>query len=124
MTSEEKKLEQRFGKQSPFLVPEGYFDDFTSRLMEQLPERKAKKIKLPPGIWRKYRPAMLVAACSCAAIFGVSVYLHTGNTNEKQMASEHIIKMQAKSSDEGFIEQAADYSMLDNDDIYAYVSGN
>jgi hypothetical protein len=124
MTNEEKNLEQRFGKQSPFLMPEGYFDDFTSRLMEQLPERKPKKVKLSLSIWKKYRPAMLAVACSCAAIFSIAVYLHTGNTNEKQMVSERMMKVQVKSSEEGFIEQAADYSMLDNDDIYAYVSGN
>jgi hypothetical protein len=40
------------------------------------------------------------------------------------MVSERMMKVQVKSSEEGFIEQAADYSMLDNDDIYAYVSGN
>lgn len=37
---EDKDLLSKYGRKNPFTVPEGYFQDFNERLMEQLPEKK------------------------------------------------------------------------------------
>lgn len=38
---EDKDLLKKYGKKNPFTVPEGYFQNFNERLMEQLPEKKS-----------------------------------------------------------------------------------
>ena len=40
MNYEDKEIQERFGKENPFRVPEGYFDQLTERVMSQLPERE------------------------------------------------------------------------------------
>ena len=37
---EDKDLLKKYGKKNPFTVPEGYFQDFSEKLMEQLPEKE------------------------------------------------------------------------------------
>ena len=47
MEREERFIEEKFGRRTPFKVPEGYFDDFASQLMQSLPEsedRPAAKV--------------------------------------------------------------------------------
>ena len=44
MSNEEKILVQRFGKQTPFKVPEGYFESFEQSLMENLPQPEAQVV--------------------------------------------------------------------------------
>ena len=34
MISEEKFIAEKFGRREPFRVPDGYFDDFASQMME------------------------------------------------------------------------------------------
>ena len=36
---EEKELFQKIGKENPFKVPEGYFENLTQQVMERLPEK-------------------------------------------------------------------------------------
>ena len=38
MIKEEQILKSRYGTQSPFRVPEGYFDELASRVMASVPE--------------------------------------------------------------------------------------
>ena len=38
MIAEEKDLERRFGKQQPFRVPDGYFDNLAANIMDKFPE--------------------------------------------------------------------------------------
>ena len=38
MIKEEQILKFRYGTQSPFRVPEGYFDELASRVMASVPE--------------------------------------------------------------------------------------
>ena len=39
MTREENILKERFGKENPFKVPDGYFDHLTERIMDNLPDQ-------------------------------------------------------------------------------------
>lgn len=55
-------LDNSKNKKIPFKVPENYFEDFNTKIMEQLPiENKSKKV-IP--LWKKVLPiAVAVAAC-------------------------------------------------------------
>ena len=62
MNYEDKEIQERFGKENPFRVPEGYFDQLTERVMSQLPEREqqAEHISLT-----ERRPKSSMHCCRC-----------------------------------------------------------
>ncbi len=99
MIQEEQYLKETAGKRNAFKVPDGYFEQLTSQVMAQLPEKKARTTML--------RRWMYAAACSVAILLlGVTYYMH-------QQTHEEIV---AESS---YIDEVADYAMIDNMDIYA-----
>ena len=110
--NEETYIKSRMGTKNPFTVPEGYFDSFTARMMEQLPERtvaeapkRARTLSL--------RPWMYAAACAVMVLFSATVYFsqtETAGTPEQVVASTSV---------ENYLDEAADYAMVDNHDIYA-----
>ena len=55
MTREENILKERFGKQNPFKVPDGYFDHLTEKIMENLPEQEVRVIDIRSRqtLWQK-----------------------------------------------------------------------
>ena len=86
-------------KQNPFKVPEGYFDSFAEHVMQQLPQRQAKA----KHMW--LRPWMYAAASLLVA-----------NSDASEMA--------AANASDSYIEEAADYAMIDNEDIYYLLAEN
>jgi hypothetical protein len=109
MTNEELYLKERVGQKNPFRTPEGYFDQFTANIMAQLPERQpmenksvAKKVAMPIRHW------FYAAACVAALLVtAFSFHFHNTTDNQQQVAFS-----------ETYIDEAADYAMLDNTDIY------
>lgn len=123
MEQEEKKLEQLYGKKNPFIVPEGYFEDFASTMMEQIPQKETGTVRLRPTVWMRIRPVVLGAASIFAVIFSVSVYL-SNHVLTGQQAQTTINADQANPSSYNDVDLAVDYAMIDNEDIYSYVSEN
>ena len=112
MTNEEKYLRERVGQKNPFRTPEGYFDQFTANVMAQLPERSlkiadqqpvAKKVAMPLRHW------FYAAACVAALLVtAFSFHFHEVDKGQPQQVAVS----------ESYIDEAADYAMLDNMDIY------
>ena len=109
--NEEKYLEERLAKRNPFRVPEGYFESFADRVMEQLPpqQQKAKRTLL--------RPWMYAAACLVVAVFCIAVYFSRVDTP----ATSEMPQMAVTDT---YMDEAADYVMIDNTDIYACLADN
>jgi hypothetical protein len=123
MIKEEKYLVDRFGKKQPFSVPEGYFDQFASQFMEQLPEREEEAVVVrldSHSRWSTIR-RWSVAACLAVALAGVGMWAFQGESSKATGAAD--AGQFAASNYNTAIDQAADYAMMDNGDIYAYVSG-
>ena len=40
MNTEDKFLKTQFGNKRPFKVPDGYFEDFASQILDKLPDRE------------------------------------------------------------------------------------
>lgn len=124
MIAEEKYLEDKYGKKQPFKVPNGYFNSFAENLMDKLPEQQPA---MTPHIsmwrkWRKLRLTVAVAASVCAVMFSVMTFMHDTKPAHSQLANNHTTKT-VTSDSYNTLDVAADYTMLDNDDIYALVSG-
>lgn len=124
MIAEEKYLEDKYGKKQPFKVPNGYFGSFAENLMDKLPEQQPV---MTPHIsmwrkWRKLRLTVAVAASVCAVMFSVMTFMHNTKPTHSPLASNHTTKTVTNDS-YNTLDVAADYTMLDNDDIYVLVSG-
>ena len=98
----EAKLLERFGADTHFTVPEGYFDSLTNRVMARIAERRRRR-RL---VWR-WAAAALLAGCVAAG------GLLFENRYKTQMADADNIQ---------YIEDALDYSMIDNMSIESYLT--
>lgn len=110
--------ETKLSNRTPFVVPDGYFDQLKSDVMAKLPEQKAKIVEMPRRN-RFTRPLIATAASVCIAIFGASAFLFFSNTSSDLNHIAENTEIQAAGNDNI---TAADYLMIDNSDIYAFVS--
>ena len=126
MNYEEKEMQVRFGKENPFRVPEGYFDQLADRVMAQLPERdqQAEQISLsdrhPKSRLVALRPWFYAAACTIAVVVMGVTFLSHDSAEEQPLASTST----TTNTESQYIDDAADYAMLDNAEIYAYLAEN
>lgn len=120
MITEEEHLIESFGKQQPFRVPEGYFDNLAANIMANLPEHTAKKVALKPA-WQRYLRPILAAAASVVVILFTSYIFF--NRQETTTSTLSVNTSYDKNNSYTAIDQAADYAMMDNEDMYAYVAG-
>lgn len=97
----EKQLLSQFGAKSCYTVPEGYFDNLTERVMSNIP--KSKRRQTP---WRWVAAAILAG---CVATGGLLLESH----HNSQTADLENIQ---------YIEDALDYSMIDNMSIASYLT--
>ncbi len=114
MNKEERIIQRKFGRECHFTVPDNYFDKLTQQVMEQLPETEAKVIPLKSP-YHRFR-AVIVAACSLIAVFGIGYYLHVAPSSH----SHSMIVSDSHENNSYYVwDEAADYAMIDNNDIYA-----
>lgn len=122
MTREENILKERFGKENPFKVPEGYFDHLTERIMENLPEQEIRVIDIRSRqtLWQKLPLRKIAAAVAVVALLGGGSFWalqHEGNSKVVAHAKQH--EQKAVTSEEAAFNEMADYAMIDNETIYA-----
>lgn len=96
----EAKLLERFGTDNHFTVPEGYFDGLTGKVMSRVAQRKRRRM-----VWRWAAAAVLFG---CVAAGGMLFE----NRYQAQLADAEEIQ---------YIEDALDYSMIDNMSIESYL---
>ncbi len=136
MMNEEDYVRERMGDRNPFTVPEGYFDQLAAQIIDRLPAdataggQQTVSSTLGPqqlasaggqgrrkAIIKHLRPMLYAAACVALAVFGVTVYLNRDNLSDSQ---QHLAQQQETVTySDNYIDEAADYAMLDKDDIYA-----
>lgn len=122
MTREENILKERFGKENPFKVPDGYFDHLTERIMENLPEQEVRVIDIRSRqtLWQKLPLRKIAAAVAVVALLGGGSFWalqHEGDSKMVAHAKQH--EQKAVSSEDAAFNEMADYAMIDNETIYA-----
>ena len=122
MTREENILKERFGKENPFKVPEGYFDHLTEKIMENLPEQEVRVIDIRSRqtLWQKMPLRKIAAAVAVVALLGGGSFWalqHEGNSKVVAHVKQH--EQKAVSSEDAAFNEMADYAMIDNETIYA-----
>lgn len=98
---QEAKLLSRFGAERPFTVPGGYFDSLPARVMERIAARKRRRTA-----WRWAAAAVLAG---CVAAGGLFI-----ESRQKEQLAE--------ADEMEYLEEALDYTMIDNMYIAAYLT--
>ena len=122
MMNRERYLRSKMPKANPFKVPEGYFEGLASQVMERLPERPQVAVKpvCPhrPRVWAW----VSAAACLCAAIFSTAIYFANVGASDLNGTGNGAVAHSSVSNFEFDDDEFADYAMIDNADIYAYLT--
>ncbi len=106
---EEDKILKKIGTENPFRVPDGYFENLTSEVMNRLPEKeKLTAVQTEPTIWQKVRPWLYMTAM----FIGASE--HTPSV-ERMAADDTETEME-------YINMAVENSMLDDYSLYVYLA--
>ncbi len=124
---EEKYLIEKVGKENPFKVPEGYFDTLSSQIMAKVEAEgvaprdiKAGKEKRAKVVW--LRPVLYAAASVCALF--ISVVAYQSHSDKGTAAPTQTVVANNQMLMDDYFDEAADYVMLDNQDIYAYLASD
>lgn len=128
----EHHLHSTYGNKRPFTVPDHYFSDLSSQIMAKIPVEEP--VKTPDNtvktkkshfvLIRRVRPLAIAAAM--IGIVMIAFWSFADYTSNQKSAADAPEKgvggalSKATSSDS--FDEAADYIMMDEDDMYAYVA--
>lgn len=112
-----------FNIKEHFKVPEGYFDNLTAQIMANIPEQE----KAEPTITVTGRKSRMSYYAACAASIAASLLILVVATISHQKAQDdtHMAETVTGNSVEQYaytVDEAADYAMLDNQDIYEMIA--
>lgn len=128
----EHQLHSTYGNKRPFTVPDHYFSDLSSQIMAKIPveepvntpENTVKTKKSHFVLIRRVRPLAIAAAM--IGVIMIAFWSFADYTSNQKSAADAPEKgvggalSKATSSDS--FDEAADYIMMDEDDMYAYVA--
>ena len=122
-------LQKEYGTQRPFTVPENYFSELSSRVMAQIPaeEQKEAVVEVKPrrATLRYLRPLAAAAMTIGVVLVGLLAYHEfDGGQGKHALPSSHLAQGAHETSDssEDDFDKAADYFMIDESDMYAYLA--
>lgn len=116
---EENELLKLVGKENPFKVPEDYFDDFTTQLMDKLPEAPEAIENMPVTKWVKIKPYVYMAAMFIGAVLMVkAIHLVEGDQSAKSQKSG----VSTELTQDKYIDETVDASRLDGYQLYTFLS--
>lgn len=128
----EEKLLSEYGNKRPFKLPEGYFDNLDEQIISQIVEVKDdtnnhEKVNIKPI--RRFRPLLITASFVGLIVVGVaSINLFQQyQSAEKVETKVNKLMMQPTSQkkiDSSEMEEAEEYMMIDQDDMYNYLADN
>ncbi|MGM9711182.1 MAG: hypothetical protein ACI3YO_04130 [Prevotella sp.] len=126
MDENEKWLRSHYGNDNPFTVPEGYFESLSDSIMSMLPEQQTHVVDMGNNFWKRKIAVALAVAASVAVIISVSLTVGFQHDAAKLAdgSSNAISEQQSAYSDYTVVDEMANYAMLDNVDMYAYVATN
>ena len=70
----EDDILKKIGRESGYKVPEGYFEQFVSRMNAELPERKLPE-PVHPSLWQRLKPYVYMAAMFAGIWLMVKVFV-------------------------------------------------
>ena len=118
---EQDILLKKLGKEDSFKVPDGYFENLTSEVMNKLPEKEKVVFKEEPvSTWTRLKPLLYMAAM----FVGAALIIRVASSDRKSVADIDVAATEIETevvSDE-MIDMALDRAMLDDYSLYVYLS--
>ena len=113
--NEEQYIEKLIDRhKSPFTTPEGYFDHLADSIISRLPEQER------PAAARVVRWRPWLYAAAFAGFVAISATLFFNRPDATNAGGETMIAATtSNAADYSYFDDAADYAMVDNQDIYA-----
>lgn len=112
---EEADLKQKIGTKEPFGVPDGYFRQFTSQLMEQLPPKEViPELTREPTRWQRIRPWAYMAAM----FVGAALIIRVGSSRLTPGVTDPAVE----ESEIEYISEAVDNAMMDDYSLYVFLA--
>ena len=113
---EEDILLKKLGKENSFKVPEGYFENLTSEVMNKLPEKEKVTLKEEPvSTWTRLKPLLI----------GAALIIRVASTDHKSVATDDVAVTEVVDTEvisDEMIDVALDRAMLDDYSLYVYLS--
>jgi len=116
---EENELLKLVGKENPFKVPEDYFDDFTTQLMDKLPENPETIENRPVTKWVKMKPYVYMAAMFIGAVLMVKA-IHLVEVDRSAKSQKSVVSTEL--TQDKYIDETVDASRLDGYQLYTFLS--
>ncbi|MBO4905953.1 MAG: hypothetical protein J5486_02815 [Bacteroidaceae bacterium] len=120
----DKELLDKRPTHNPLLTPEGYFDSFTDKLMQKLPEQQ-KDAEAPRFTIRHFF-RYAAAAVVTAVCIGTGSYIYTRQSLPAQDSLSLTTSALAQADDEAvsddYLDQAIDYELINNEDLAYYLT--
>lgn len=127
MRTEKRIINEIVGRGNPYRVPDGYFDNIASDIINKLPldEKKSIPHVAVSRIHLRLVRKVAVAACLVGVMFTAGLLFHNTILNTKNGGNSNTAEYSNSASNAYvYMNQVFEYSMKDNNDIYAYVSGH
>jgi len=114
---EEDILLKKLGKEDSFKVPDGYFENLTSEVMNKLPEKEKVVFKEEPvSTWTRLKPLLYMAAM----FVGAALIIRVASSDHKPAAAVTEVDTEVVSDE--MLDVALDRAMLDDYSLYVYLS--
>lgn len=121
MKKEDSKILDKLGKDPGFTVPENYFENFASGLMDSLPEVKISEEE-KPTFWVRIRPFVYMAAMFAGIWLMMNIFTvgKKSSADMRQMSSQLSNSLPAINNVEDFMdyEGYSEYDLLYEDSLY------
>lgn len=117
---EEDYIRRKCGSDNHFNVPEGYFEQFGTHLMQQISEQEKKNSSRTTPLWRSI-VQYSAAAVACGALF-VSALSYFSSQTEETVAQQTAPIEDSYYWEDSYSEDALDYAMVSNHEIVQYLS--
>lgn len=100
-------------RKEPFVMPEGYLEGLTQRVMDKIPEGEYQRMA-----YRRRTPWLARGIVAAVVVLLSAVWYNYGDFAQQQMTGETV---ETAYDDNGSMEAFAEYAMLDQQDIYELI---
>lgn len=118
---EEDEILKKVGRDNAFKVPENFFENLTSEVMNKLPERESAATDTAvPSKWNRLKPFLYMAAMFVGVALIIRVAVGADPKASDQAAMAPVTELEEDS--DSYINTVLDGAMMDDYSLYVYLT--
>ena len=118
---EDTELKNRIGKENPFKVPEGYFENIVPEIMKQLPETEVQE-EVEVTMWERVKQRGNMGDMFCGLMFGLRVMMNDRPVSTSINAGDVSMTDSVQGIPDEYIDPILDQAMMDDYTLYMYLT--